>query len=166
VTEGFTVLVTGPSASDVEAVAFEVERGLRARGQPTELIDSRSPGVGELRVEGGATFAAGVLARHGIVTVLALPAPSRAARDRARGTLGRLIEVHVSTEGAAACGYERPLRAEVEIAFPDPRGASAGADRVLRTLELLGFLPHETAGAYSADEEREVIKRLKAFGYL
>src|SRR5262249_60934721 len=107
--EGFAVLVTGPSAHSVEAVAFEGERGLRARGRPTELIDSRSPGVAELRVEGGATFAAGALARHGILTVLALPAPSRAARDRARAALGRLIEVHVSSEGAAACAYRAPL---------------------------------------------------------
>jgi hypothetical protein len=165
-TEGFTVLVTGPSASDVEAVACQVDRDLRARGHAAELIDSRSPGIAELSVEGGATFAAGALARHGIVTVLALPARSRAARDRARETLGRLIEVHVNSEGAAAGGYEPPLRAEVEIVFPDPRGASAGADRVLHTLELLGFLPRATAGAYSVEEEREVIKRLKAFGYL
>jgi len=96
-------------------------------------------------------------ARHGILTVLALPAPSRAARDRARATLGRLIEVHVSSEGAAACGYEPPLHAEVEVVFPDPRGASAGADRVFRTLELLGFLPRETAGAYSVAMRRRSI---------
>jgi hypothetical protein len=166
VTEGFTVLVTGPSASDVEVVAFEIDAGLRARGKPTELIDSRTPGAAELRVEGAATFAAGALARHGIVTILALPAPARATRDRAREVLGRLIEVHVSSEGTVGCGYEPPLRAEVEVVFPDPRGGSAGADRVLRALELLGFLAHEPTGAYSADEEREVIKRLKAFGYL
>jgi hypothetical protein len=164
VTEGFTVLVTGPSASDVEVVACEIDAGLRARGRPTELIDSRTPGAAGLRVEGAATFAAGALARHGIVTILALPAPARATRDRAREALGRLIEVHVSSEGTVGCGYEPPMRAEVEIVLPDPRGA--GADRVLRALELLGFLAHEPTGAYSADEEREVIKRLKAFGYL
>ena len=164
--EGFTVLVTGPSASDVEMVARDIDAGLRARGRPTELIDSRTPGAAELRVEGAATFAAGALARHGIVTILALPAPARATRDRAREALGRLIEVHVSSEGTVGCGYEPPLRAEVEVVLPDPRGGAAGADRVLRTLELLGFLAHEPTGAYSADEEREVLKRLKAFGYL
>jgi len=166
VTEGFTVLVTGPSMPDVEAVACEIDCGLRARGLAAELLDSRTPGSAGLRAEGAATFTAGALARHGVVTIIALPTPSRAARDRARETLGRLIEVHVSSEGAVGCGYEPPLRAEVEIVFPDPRGARGGLDRVLRTLELLGFLAHEPAGAYSADEEREVIKRLKAFGYL
>ena len=165
-TEGFTVLVTGPSASDVEMVARDIDAGLRARGRPTELIDSRTPGAAGLRVEGAATFAAGALARHGIVTILALPAPARATRDRAREALGRLIEVHVSSEGTIGCGYEPPLRAEVEVVFPDPRGGAAAADRVLRALELLGFLAQEPTGAYSADEEREVLKRLKAFGYL
>ena len=165
-TVGFTVLVTGPSAPDVEAVALEIDGALRARGAATELIDSRTPGAAGLRAEGAATYAAGALARHGVVTVLALPVPSRAARDRAREALGRLIEVHVSSEGTVGCGYEPPLRAEVEVVFPDPRGSAIGADRTLRTLELLGLLPHEPASAYSAEEEREVIKRLKAFGYL
>jgi hypothetical protein len=57
------------------------------------------------------------------------------------------------------------LRAEVEVVFPD-HGAGTGADRALRALELLGLLEPVEGGAYSEDEEREVIKRLKAFGYL
>jgi len=164
VTEGFTVLVTGPVAGDVEGLALEIDGRLRARGIPTELIDPRTPGVAALRAEGAATFAAAALARHGVVTVLALPVPSRAARARARDALGRLIEVYVHCEGAVACGFEEPERAEVEVRFPD-HGAGTGAERTLRALELLGFL--EAAGSgYSEAEEREVIKRLKAFGYL
>jgi adenylylsulfate kinase len=159
--EGFTVLVTGPVRADVERVALEIDGRLRARGLATELIDSRAPGAGE----DAATFAAGALARHGVVTVLALPVPARAARDRAREALGRFVEVYVRAEGGAGPGYEPPERAEVEVALPE-HGAGAGADRTLRTLELLGFLDAEEGGAYSDDEEREVIKRLKAFGYL
>src|SRR5262249_39805787 len=99
VTEGFTVLVTGPTEADVESVALEIDGRLRARGVAVELIDSRTPDVLCLRAAGAATFVAGALARHGVVTVLALPAPSRAARDRARDMLGRLVEVYVRTEG-------------------------------------------------------------------
>ena len=165
-TEGCTILVTGAVASDVESVALEIGGRLRARAVPIELIDSRTPGADALRDERALLFVAGALARHGIVTILGLPAPSRAARDRARDTLGRLIEVHVHREGGEiAAEYEPPLRAEVEIAFPD-QGAETGADRTLRALELLGLLEAGEGSAYSADEEREVIKRLKAFGYL
>src|SRR5262245_31773699 len=164
-TEGFTVLVTGPTMPDVEMVALEIDGRLRARGLHTELIDSRTPGAEGLRAEGAATFTAGALARHGVVTVLALPTPSRAARDRARAALGRLVEVYVRSEGAIGGGYEPPERAEVEVVFPD-HGAGSAADRTLRTLELLGFLEPGEGAAYSREEEREVIKRLKAFGYL
>lgn len=164
-TEGFTVLVTGPVASDVESVALEISGRLHARGLATELIDSRTPGAECLRSEGAAVFTAGALARHGVVTVLAIPTPSRAARDRARDTLGRLIEVYVRTEGGIGGGYEPPARAEVEVVFPD-HGAGTGAERALRTLELLGLMEVGEGTAYSEDEEREVIKRLKAFGYL
>lgn len=164
-TEGFTVLVSGPVSSDVESVALEIDGRLRARGAHTELIDSRTPGAEFLRNEGAATFTAGALARHGVVTILALPAPSRVARDRARDALGRLVEVYVRTEGGIGGGYEPPLRAEVEVVFPD-HGAGAGADRTLRALELLGLLEPQEGTAYSQEEEREVIKRLKAFGYL
>jgi hypothetical protein len=165
VTDGFTVLVTGPTAPDVESVALEIDGRLRARGVAVELIDSRSPGAESLHAVGAATFVAGALARHGVVTILALPAPSRAARDRARDVLGRLIEVYVRTAGGSSGDYEPPERAEVEVVVPD-HGAGVGADRTLRALELLGFLDRAQGTAYSEDEEREVIKRLKAFGYL
>jgi hypothetical protein len=165
VTDGCTLLVSGPVASDVERVALEIDSRLRARGVPTELVDPRTPGVDAFHHEGALLFAAAALARHGIFTIVALPIHSRTARDRARDTLGRLIEVFVRTEGGIGGGYEPPLRAEVEVVFPD-HGAGTGADRTLRALELLGLLEPVEGGAYSEDEEREVIKRLKAFGYL
>lgn len=164
-TEGCAVLVTGPGAADVENVALELDWRLRARGVPTELVDSRTPHADGLGDERGMIFAAGALARHGIVTIVALPMPSRAARDRARDTLGRLIEVYVHGAHDAGEDYEPPVRAEVEVIVPG-LGAAAGAERALRALELLGLVDPADGGAYSEDEEREVIKRLKAFGYL
>jgi len=164
-TEGFTVLVTGADGADVERVALEIDGRLRGRNVPAELIDSRTPGVAALRAEGAVTFVAGALARHGVVTVVALPVPSRTSRERARAALGRLIEVYVLSSGPAGVAYEPPLRAEVEVALPEI-GSGMAADRVLRTIELLGFLEPQVGSAYSEQEEREVIKRLKTFGYL
>ena len=99
---------------------------------PVELIDLRTPGVAALRAEGAATFVAGALARHGVVTVVALPVPSRASRERARAALGRLIEVYVPSSGAASAAYEPPLRAEVEVALPEV-GSGTVTHHVLRT---------------------------------
>jgi adenylylsulfate kinase-like enzyme len=103
-------------------------------------------------------LAAGLLTRHGVVTVIALPG-TRAARDRARADVGRMIEVHVLGDRP---GYEPPERPEVEIARDD---VERGIDRVLSTLEVLRLLPRDET-RYSEEEEREVIKRLKDFGYL
>ncbi len=163
--EGFTVWVTGPAQLDVEVTAQEIEGRLRARALPTELLDARTPGVETLSCEGAIACVAGSLARHGVATVIALPMPRRAARDRARGLLGRMIEVHVPSADTASEGYEAPLRAEVEVAVPQT-GVGSGADHTLRVLELLGFLEAEEDSTFSVDEERQVIKRLKAFGYL
>jgi len=53
----------------------------------------------------------------------------------------------------------------VEIVLPEPV-PGAGAERTIRTLEVMKMLGRETGGVYSEDEEREIIRRLKAFGYL
>jgi hypothetical protein len=75
-----------------------------------------------------------------------------------------MIEVYVCT-GAAPAGFEPPDKPEAEIALPET-SPGAGAERVIRTLEVLELLPRGEDRAYSAEEEREVIRRLKAFGYL
>ena len=159
--QGFTVWVTGPDARGVDDVVALLVGNLTGRQLTVETIDARTPGVAGLGTEAAAesvVLAAALLTRHGIVTVIALPG-TRAARDRARAELGRMIEVHVPGDGP---GYEPPERPEVEIARDD---AERGVDRVLSTLEVLRFLPRDET-RYSEEEEREVIKRLKDFGYL
>jgi len=158
---GFTVWVTGPDARAVDDVVAILVGGLIGRQLAVETIDARTPGMAGLDAEAAAAavvLAAGLLTRHGIVSVIALPG-SRAVRDRARADLGRMIEVYVPGEGP---GYEPPERPEVEIAASD---GVPGVERALRTLEVLRLLPRDEA-RYSEEEEREVIKRLKAFGYL
>src|SRR5207247_4307666 len=113
-------------------------------------------------LERRAAFVAGLLARHGVAVVVALPV---AARERVRAELGRMIEVYARPAHEATTGYEPPERPEVEIAVPEP-SPGAGVEQVLRTLEVLDLLPRGEDRAYSEEEEREVILRLKAFGYL
>jgi Adenylylsulphate kinase len=165
---GFTVWVAGPDADAVEEVAAELYGRLQARHVEVELLDRRTPGVAALAgdgVERRVAFVAGALARHGVATVIALPAPTRAAREQARTELERMVEVAVvPARVAAAAGWEPPERAEVEVRLADEPVAT-GAERALRTLEVLGYLPRADQG-YSEEEEREVIRRLKAFGYL
>lgn len=161
---GFAVWVTGPEPDTVQAVADEIGRRLAGRDVPVEWLDARTPGIDALAGAAGVALAAALLARHGIASVVAVQA-TRAERERARAHIGNLVEVHVlPTPGRAAAAYEPPARAEVEIPVPETSPA-AGAERVLRTLEVLNLLS-ATDRAYSEEEEREVIRRLKAFGYL
>jgi hypothetical protein len=162
----FTVWVTGPDGEAVQAVAAGVARRLEARQVRVERLGSDTPGIDAGRAEPQVTFAAAALARHGIATVVALPDDTRAGRAHARATIARLIEVYVRPGGATdPAAYEAPEQPEVEAAFPEPE-PGAGAERTIRTLEVLDFLPRGSDRSYSDEEERQVIRRLKAFGYL
>lgn len=159
--QGFTVWVTGSDPTAVGHVVDGLVGSLTARQLAVETIDATTPGMPGLNDDDAAravVLAAGLLARNGVVSVVALPG-TRAGRDRARADLGRMIEIYVPGDRP---GYEPPDRPEVEIA---PKDVTAGTERTLRTLEVLRFLPRDDA-RYSEEEEREVIKRLKAFGYL
>ncbi len=162
--DGFTVWVTGPDEAAVGVAARELTSRLVARHVPTELLDARTPGIGTLVGEGIACVA-GALARHGVASVVALPAPTREVRDRARSALGRMIEVYVRPDTDPGGRYEAPDRPEVEVDARDV-GSGAAADRTLTTLEILALLPRMVGRDYPEDEERAIIRRLKAFGYL
>ena len=157
----FSVWVTGPEQSRVEKVADEIARRLAARQLRVDVLDTRTPGI-EAIAGDGVAFVAATLARHGVVTVVALPVATREARQRARAALGRMIEVNVPSPAPPSASYEAPDRPEAEVG-DDP---GRGAERVLHTLEVLGFLPRAQDRDYTEQEEREVIRRLKAFGYL
>ena len=165
----FSVWVTGPEQGAVEAIAEELARRLAARRLVVEVLDRRTPGIDALAGEGlerRAAFVAGLLARHGVAVVVALPVTARAARERVRTELGRMIEVYARpAHQAPDTTYEPPERPEVEITVPEP-SPGTGVEQALHTLEVLELLPRAEERAYSEEEEREIIRRLKAFGYL
>jgi adenylylsulfate kinase-like enzyme len=165
--DGVVVWVTGPSQPRIERVADAIREKLVRRHVASDLLDSRTPGIDVLAgddFEKRVAFAAERLVHHGVAVVVAIPSPSRQGRDAIRAWLRRLIEVYVPVGGAGAA-YDPPTRPEVQIDFPESE-LDAAVERTMRTLEVLGYLKPSSDAAYSADEEREVIKRLKSFGYL
>ena len=163
---GFTVWVTGPDEVPLMDVADAIAARLAARGIPTETLDGRTPGIEALWGEGlvgRIAFVAFTLARHGVAMVVAVPADRRAERAHARTVLERMIEVYVRPASAVPrADYESPERPEVEITTPE----AVGVDRTLRTLEIMKLLPPGGDTPYSEEEEREVLRRLKGFGYV
>ena len=160
---GVVVWVTAASAAAAQEVAVPLAEALAARELPVELLHTERPGFESITDPGGLAAVAGLLAGHGVHSVVAEAASSRAVRDAARRTLGIMIEVFVQSGAAANPTWEAPPQAEAEV---DASAAAAGVPRVLRTLEVLGYLKPRDDLAYSPEEEREVIKRLKAFGYM
>ena len=142
-TPGFTVWLTGPDPTALRAVADDIVARLAARHRAAEIFDAE------------------VLAHHEVATVVALGPPAGEARQ----ACAQLIEVLVHAGEPRTSRYAPPERPEVEIVLPEPVPGE-GAERTIRTLEVMKMLGRETGGVYSEDEEREIIRRLKAFGYL
>lgn len=179
---GFVVWLTGLSGAGKSTIAGALAAELRGAGRRVELLDGDvvrthlSRGLGFTREDRDANvariaFVAHLLARNGVVVVVAAISPFREARTQARALIGDFVEVHVAppletcvardTKGL----YRRALAGELEaftgISDPyeppdapeltldtsaeEPRASVA---RVLRRLAELGYAAPE-ARAFS-----------------
>jgi len=134
-------------------------------------------------------FVCNLLSRNGVVAIGAAISPYRAIRNENRKLIGRFVEVYVEcpldklverdVKGLykkAIAGeikeftgvsdpYEAPENPEVTVnsAMETPQESH---DKIIRTLELMGYVPSTEGSDYSPDEEEKIKKRLKDLGYL
>jgi adenylylsulfate kinase len=103
---GFVVWFTGLSGAGKSTLAEALAPELRGLGKRVEVLDGDivrthfSRGLGFSREDRDANiarvaFVAHLLARNGIVVLVAAISPFREARDLARKTIGDFVEVHV-----------------------------------------------------------------------
>jgi len=172
-----------------------LERGLNAeRVDEGEIRETWLPGLGfEPADRDGLDRFLGhvchMLSRNGVIAVAACVSPSQGVRDEIRSQIGRFLEVHLrctpercaardtsgnwakAREGAIQGfpgvdrPYEEPVNPEVAL---DPAKADTGAcaRQVLRTLEIMEWIPREEGSDYDAEEEKKITKRLKDLGYI
>jgi len=145
VTEGAVVWMTGLPGAGKSSLAAHVADRLRAAGSPCAVLDGDDVRWALERPAGGgaqerdAFYAAlarlaAVLARQGLVVLVAATASRAAYRDRARALAPRYLEVHVATPAA-------------ECERRDPKGLYAAA-RAGRAAELPGVgAPYEAPSA-------------------
>jgi adenylyl-sulfate kinase len=168
------VWFTGLSGAGKSTLAEALLPRLRAAGKRVELLDGDivrthlSKGLGYSREDRDINvdriaFVAHLLARNGVTVLVAAISPYRAARDRARATIGNFVEVHVAPPVAecikrdvkglyqkALAGeipqftgvndpYEEPLSAELTV---DTSAVSVekALSQILITLRELGYL--------------------------
>jgi adenylylsulfate kinase len=132
--EAVVVWFTGLSAAGKSTLAEALAQSVRAHGRKVEVLDGDavrehlSRGLGFSRADRDTNimriaFVARLLARHGVFVIVAAISPFREARDKARATIGKFFEIHVST----------PL---IECIKRDPKGLYSRA--------RAGDIPHFT----------------------
>jgi adenylyl-sulfate kinase len=135
-------------------------------------------------------WVAKVLARNGVVAIGAAISPYKAIRDEVRGWHDRFVEVYV--EASIDCLKERDVKGLYKKALAGEIKGFTGIDdpyeapdnpeihvnsenesveeslnKIIRTLELMNYIPGADAETeYSADEEEEIKARLKDLGYI
>jgi adenylylsulfate kinase len=171
---GVVVWFTGLSGAGKSTLAEALAPRLRAQGKRVEMLDGDvvrthlSKGLGFSREDRDANiariaFVAHLLARNGVVVLVAAISPFRQARDEARKTIGDFVEVHVAppleecirrdVKGLyqkALAGeikqftgvsdpYEPPLTPELEL-DTSKLTVDAGVGRLAGKLAELGYL--------------------------
>ena len=133
-------------------------------------------------------FVCKLLTRNGVVAIAAAISPYRSVRDYNRKEIGNFFEVYCKcplevcvrrdVKGLykkALAGeiknytgvddpYEEPLNPEV-ILETDRESHEQSVAKIIRKLEMLGYIPAEEV-VYSEEDEEKVKKRLEGWGYL
>jgi adenylyl-sulfate kinase len=105
---GFCIWLTGLPSAGKTTIAKELQPRLQAMGRYAELLDgdeirkglSADLGFDRKAREMHAsrvTFVAKVLARNGVIPIVALISPYRSSRAKARADIGSFVEVYVNT---------------------------------------------------------------------
>jgi len=135
-------------------------------------------------------FVSHILTRNDVVAIAAAISPYREIRDENRKLIGRFVEVHCKCPldtlkerdvkglyAKAARGeikeftgvsdpYEEPLKPEV-IVDTDKESVEESVAKILRTLELMGYIPPSgEEDEYTAEEEEKIKSRLQDLGYI
>ncbi|HLT59048.1 MAG TPA: adenylyl-sulfate kinase [Limnochordales bacterium] len=172
---GFVLWLTGLSGAGKSTIAGGLARELRARGRRVEVLDGDevrrvlSQGLGFSRADRDANvmriaYVAKLLARHGVIVIVAAISPYREARERARQEIGRFVEVYVrcplevcvqrDVKGLykeALAGriphftgvsdpYEEPEQPEITVNTAEETPAESVA-RIVAALEAMAWLP-------------------------
>lgn len=170
---GFTLWLTGLSASGKSTLAHRVAKRLRDAGRKVEVLDGDevrthlSKGLGFSK-EGRDTnirrigYVAHLLTRNGVVAIAAAVSPYRAVRDENRKLIGDFIEVFVDCP-IEECQrrdprglYRKAIAGEIPqfTGVSDPYEPPLSAEVVVRTAE-------ET----EEESEREILDAIRVAGY-
>jgi adenylylsulfate kinase len=171
---GFTLWFTGLSGSGKTTISEIVERELKERERPVEVLDgdivrtNLSKGLTFSRDDRNINvlrigFVANLLTRNGVGVIVSAISPYKEARDQVRRRIVDFVEVFVDAPLEVCADrdvkglYKKAFAGEIEqfTGVSDPYEPPNAPDLVLKTDEEL---PEESA--------QRVIEKLEFFGYL
>jgi len=131
-----------------------------------------------------------ILTRNDVVAIASAISPYKKIREENRELIGRFVEVYckcpieVLKERDPKGLYAKALRGEIKnftgiddpyeppdnpeiICETDKETVEESVNKIIRTLELMGYIPPvDTSEDYSPEEEEKIKKRLKDLGYI
>ncbi len=130
-----------------------------------------------------------LLTRNDVIVIAAAIAPYQETRDENRNKIKRYVEVYcncpievlkerdpkglyekalkgeIPNFTGVSDPYETPAKPEIEVRT-DEEDVDESVNKILRTLEILGYIPSTGEIEYSDDEEATITQRLKDLGYI
>jgi adenylylsulfate kinase len=135
-------------------------------------------------------FVCNLLTRNDVVAIGSAISPYRSIRDENRKLIGNFVEVYCNCEMDVLQGrdvkglYKKALAGEIKgftgvddpyeppdnpevMVETDKEGVDESVNKIIRTLELMGYIPPANAEEeYSEEEEEKIKQRLRDLGYI
>ncbi len=186
---------SGKSTLSTALEAVLLERGLRVEVlDGDEVRTNLSKGLGFSKEDRDTNirrigYVCNLLSRNGVAAVSAAISPYREIRDEVRGTIENFVEVYTrcSIEELArrdpkglykralageipnftgvSDPYEEPVNPEI-VCDTEQESLEESLERIVRSLELMGYLPPGEDNHTSPEQEEAIRARLESLGYL
>lgn len=173
-TKGVTLWFTGLSGAGKTTISREVERELRSRNCPVEVLDGDvvrthlSKGLGFSKEDRDINirrigFVASLLSRNGVIAITAAISPYRAIRDEVREMTENFIEIYVSAS-LEVC-EQRDVKGLYAKARAGEIKSFTGIDDPYEP-PLNPEIICDTAAETVAESTAKVLQKLEEWGYI
>lgn len=186
---------SGKSTLAARVSEILLERGMKVEVLDGDVVrQNLSQGLGYSKEDRDANirrigFVCHLLTRNDVVAIAAAISPYRALRDENRKLIGRFAEVYcecdldtlkardpkglyqkalrgeIANFTGVSDPYEPPLRPEV-VVNTARENVEESVDKIVRTLEQMGWVPAGDARGYSDEEAEAIQQRLRDLGYI
>jgi adenylyl-sulfate kinase len=180
-------------AKEVEGILLE--RGMKVEVLDGDVVrQNLSKGLGFSKEDRDINirrigFVCNLLTRNDVVAIGAAISPYRVIRNENRQLIGRFVEVYckcpievlakrdpkglyykaMKGELKNFTGiddpYEEPLNPEV-IVNTDTELVDQSVKKIIKTVEILGYVPQDLGSDYNSEEETKIKQRLQDLGYI